>query len=165
MRSKFFGRAKEVRRDDAGPFFQFIGPFLFSLTINRAYVNLFREGYLAGFLSREAIDAELQSYGPGAFLLRYSTQVPGEIVISFVSGNSSTKHYLVGESDVSPKARHTLAAFLWKTPTLKHILRLPFCAGEATWGGAKLEKKPKEEVLKGWMDAIPNMVGGYDFQA
>ncbi len=164
MRSKFFGRATEIRREDTAPFFQFIGPFLFSLTINRAYVNLWREGFLAGFLARESIDAELRSYGSGAFLLRYSTQVPGEIVISFVSG-SSTKHYLIGESDVSPKARHTLAAFLWKTPNLKNILRVPLVAGEASWGAATLEMKPKEEVLKTWMDVLPSMVEGYDYQA
>jgi hypothetical protein len=112
-------------------------------------------------LARESI--ELCSYGTGAFLLRYSTQVPGEIVISFVSGET-TKHYLVGESDVSPKSRQTLGAFLWKTPNLKHILRVPFVAGEASWG-VKLEKKPKEEVLKGWMADLPNMVNGYDYQA
>lgn len=164
IRTKFFGRANQVRREDTGPFFQFIGPFLFSLTINKAYVNLWREGFLAGFLARESIDAELHSYGSGAFLLRYSTQVPGEIVISFVSGNA-TKHYLISESDVSPKARHTLAAFLWKTPNLKHILKVPVLAGEASWGAARLEKQLKEEVLKSWMDAIPSVVGGYDYQA
>ncbi len=161
IRSKYYGRAAQVREDQTGDFFQFIGPFFFSLMINRSYVNLWSEGILAGFLGRESLD--LTAYGQGAFLLRYSTQVPGEIVISFVSG-SATKHYLVSESDVSPKSRQALAAFLWKTPNLKFILSLPLMNGEHAFVSNRLTKRPKEEVLREWLDNnIPPVVFGYQF--
>jgi hypothetical protein len=110
IRSKFFGRAQQIKQDQTDDFLQFIGPLFFSLIINRSYVELWNEGYLAGFIGRDALN--LAEHGQGSFLLRFSTQMPGEIVISFVGGGA-TKHYLVSESDVSPKSRQTLAAFLW----------------------------------------------------
>ncbi len=160
IRSKFFGRAQQIKADQTDDFLQFIGPLFFSLIINRSYVELWNEGYLAGFVGRDALN--LTEHGPGSFLLRFSTQMPGEVVISFVGGGV-TKHYLVSESDVSPKSRQTLAAFLWKTPNLKHILRLSEVNGERALG--RLVKQPKEEVLRVWLaDNVPAMVNGYDFQ-
>jgi hypothetical protein len=160
IRSKFFGRAQQIKADQTDDFLQFIGPLFFSLIINRSYVDLWNEGYLAGFVGRDALN--LTEHGQGSFLLRFSTQMPGEIVISFVGGGV-TKHYLVNESDVSPKSRQTLAAFLWKTPNLKHILQLAEVNGERVLG--RLVKQPKEEILRVWLaDNIPTMVSGYDFQ-
>ena len=162
VRNKFLGRGL-VPIDRYGDIFGFFGPMLFSLYLHRDYVTLWREGYIMGFAPRDTVD--LRPYGPGAFLLRYSTGVPGELVISFCSNRGdTTKHYLIREGDVSPKSRQMLASFLWKTPNLKFILRLPLVNGEYSMG-SKLIKEPKEKVLQPWLpaDGIPTTFAGYEY--
>jgi hypothetical protein len=162
IKKKYFGHAN-VKKNSCGEFFKFLGPFLLSQYVSRDYINLWEDGFLAGFIARESVD--LRPYGPGAFLLRYSTGVSGEIVISFVSAKGdSTKHYLVREGDVSPKCRQKLAEFLWKTPNLKFMLKLPQVNNEFSFN-SKLIKLPKEDVLREWIpqDQIPNKFVGYVF--
>lgn len=166
--SKYFGGSRNtVSRAGVTEFFEFAGPFLFALCFNRDYVLMWEEGYIAGFAPREGVD--LTKYGPGSFLLRFSTGAPGELVISFVpSKGDTTKHYLIREGDVAPKSRAGLAVFLSNQHNLQHMLRLGELNDEYSLA-APMIKVPKMQALAPWLpkdhDVSTNVPKGYDYHA
>jgi len=110
----FFASRTHVDHKSYQRFWEWFGKVLQKLRYQRHWVTLWNLGLIYGFISREAVLAQLAARPVGSFLLRFSETSAGSISIGFKSADmdKSVKNYLVKEDDVTG-VRKSLADFIW----------------------------------------------------
>ena len=128
-------------------FWEWFGKCLQRLRYQRHVGTLFLQGYLQGFLTKQACINILSNQPIGTFLIRFSESYPGCFAVTYraMATNSpdAIRHYLLKADDISgPK--HTIADFLGDQIALTHMLRF----GQKPDGKPTITgRAPKDEIL------------------
>lgn len=78
--------------------------------------------YLATFVTSAEATNQLKSQPNGAFIIRLSERLNGELVISYI-WNNSVRHYLIQPDDTADKKK-TLVDFLGQNGLFIHLMQL-----------------------------------------
>jgi hypothetical protein len=123
-------------------FWTWFGPGLERIRYQRHLCELWEKGFICGFISRSEAENILENASPGAFIIRFSEQCPGQFAIAYVPfednsgsewtghytpvnlpGQDKVKHYLMQRDDIFG-AKKTLADFLGDVKNLSHIVQI-----------------------------------------
>mmetsp|Transcript_16692 Transcript_16692/g.23195 ORF Transcript_16692/g.23195 Transcript_16692/m.23195 type:complete len:592 (-) Transcript_16692:663-2438(-) len=98
-----------ISQKDFDNFWTWFGPLLHKIRYQRHICTLWTRGFIAGFLTREEVDAVLKNEQIGTFLVRFSERTEA-FVVSYQS-SEGVKHYLL-KADDTHGAKKTLPDFL-----------------------------------------------------
>ena len=126
---------------------QWFGSALSRIRHNQTVLEMWSQGYIMGFCTRENAEALLINERPGSFLLRFSSQAPGLFAIAYTNPEgTAVKHYLMRKSDCN--ANISLARFLLEKPFFDTLLQtVPSFSTQAQW-----QRVPKAKALERWAD-------------
>lgn len=126
-------------------FWDWIGPGLKKIRYQKHLLWMFENGfvafhflpltlgrYLATFVTSAEAEEQLKNLSPGAFLIRLSERLNGELVISY-SHQSGVRHYLIQPDDTADKKK-TLIDFLGQNGLFTQLLQLTTTGqGKKVW--------------------------------
>jgi len=131
-----------------------------TIRFKRHALNLWVNGYIYGFVSKEKCEQALMGFGPHTFLCRFSESHAGQFVISFVAEDGrSVKHYLVKNNDIG--TNKSLADFVKNIQFFKYILKIDpkTCKLKAFEKDLVLQtfysKTAKVEEVYGYVSSLP----------
>ena len=112
-------------------FWYWFGPLMQKIRSQYKIADLWRDGVIAGFLSRTVAEETLISQAVGTFLIRVSSEIHGVgfqgFVISFrdvdANGIPCVNHYLLKDMDISFKSK-SVVDYIRERPKLTNILEL-----------------------------------------
>jgi len=118
-------------------FWAWFGPGLERIRYQRHLCELWERGLICGFISRLEGESILENASPGAFIIRFSEQCPGQFAIAYVPlednsgaewsngsyGQGRVRHYLMQRDDIFG-SKKTLADFLGDARSLIHIVQI-----------------------------------------
>jgi hypothetical protein len=132
-------------------FWTWFGPGLERIRYQRHLCELWEKGFICGFISRSEAETILENASPGAFIIRFSEQCPGQFAIAYVplednsgaewtegksNGQGRVRHYLMQRDDVFG-SKKTLADFLGDATSLSHIVQV-------------IDNPPKGRIFQQW---------------
>jgi hypothetical protein len=119
-------------------FWAWFGPGLERIRYQRHLCEMWEKGLICGFISRSEAEVILENASPGAFIIRFSEQCPGQFAIAYVPlednsgaewtngsthGQGRVRHYLMQRDDIFG-AKKTLADFLGDAKNLSHLVQI-----------------------------------------
>jgi len=100
---KFFGSKDIINLENFQRFWDWFGKSLQALRYQRHIKEMWQEGIIYGYMSKESVQDSLLNQEPGVFLLRFSESQPGQLAIGYVGVMGDLKHYLIIPQDIPPK--------------------------------------------------------------
>lgn len=127
LQAKGLGQTGHLDLKDYIRFWDWIGPGLKKLRYQKHLLQLFCQGFIAGFITGPQAEEQLKLHPPGSFLIRFSVRMEGEFVISYTAQNDRltdpVRHYLVQSTDTAEK-KQSLVDFLGNHRVFQNILQL-----------------------------------------
>jgi len=157
--SKFFDSKDVINMEYFQRFWDWFGKSLQVMRYQRHIKEMWQEGLIYGYMSKEGVQDSLINQEPGVFIIRFSESQPGQFAIGYVGVMGDLKHYLA--SDVSTKK--LLADFLAESCQFLTLLQ---CTGFSN-NKPCFKKVPKLDALKNYCAAAKespttNRLKGYD---
>ena len=164
--SKYLNGKSQITLNDFESFWKWFGQVMHKIRHQKPFVSMWLQGHVFGFIGRDDTKALLQSKPNGSFLIRFSEQIGGGIVIAFVHihpllGQKQVDHYLL-----TPKELDDIVDVIAKYAVLKWILPTTInfesrnirCAGEVIEKKVIVEKhstpiKPRRHTL-GYVNSL-----------
>lgn len=101
---------------------EWFGTTISRIRHDKVVLELWTQGFIMGFLTKEESDALLIREAPGTFLLRFSSQAAGALAIAYTSvDGQQVLHYLIRKNDVN--VAQSLAKFLLDKPFFSTLLQ------------------------------------------
>ncbi|KAH3762635.1 transcriptional repressor [Pelomyxa schiedti] len=143
LHTKFFG-GKMISQAQFDTFWNWFGKVLQRVRYQRHISQMWKEGLIYGFLTREETDDILRTREPGTFVIRFSESHPGMFAVGYKvsSKPDDTGHYLVRPDDIGTKK--SLPDFIGDESQWTRILQVR-CDQE---GRPQLRSYPKAVVLE-----------------
>jgi len=143
LHDKFLANRNVFLQREYEAFWNWYGKCIQVIRYQRHIGQLWQEGLLYGFMTREEVDMALSGEPPGTFVLRFSERHAGQIGIAYVGAQvNSIKHYLVQPNDTAA-SKVTLPDFLREKPQFAHMLQFTLLPT----GVPQFRRLPKDQVL------------------
>eukprot|EP01114_Cavostelium_apophysatum_P019436 TRINITY_DN626_c0_g1_i3.p1 TRINITY_DN626_c0_g1~~TRINITY_DN626_c0_g1_i3.p1 ORF type:complete len:637 (+),score=184.93 TRINITY_DN626_c0_g1_i3:219-2129(+) len=125
LQLKFFKGKALINQKDFDDFWSWFGKAMQKIRYQRHITQLWQNGLIYGFMSREDVDASLKNQEPGTFIMRFSERHGGQFAIAYTGTERppKIKHYLVQPNDTAA-AKKTLPDFLEEQPQFVTLLVL-----------------------------------------
>ncbi|GAM27584.1 hypothetical protein SAMD00019534_107600 [Acytostelium subglobosum LB1] len=141
IQQNHFASKPTLTRSECKEFWTKFGPILQTIHFKRHISNLWFDGLICGFISKNECNQYLYNAEEGSFLIRFSDSMPGSFAVAYVTNdeNERVKHYLVRPEEIGPNK--TLPDFLRERFQFKTLYRLEPAL-------KKLTPVPKDEAFK-----------------
>jgi len=119
-----FGYRATLTKDSTDKFWNYFGAVMLNIHFKRRVYDMWKEGLVYGFISKEQCAAVLTNQKEGTFLIRFSESIPGAFAIAYVSDSPTDKirHYLVEAKELG--ANKTLPEYVSERAIFTHIMKL-----------------------------------------
>lgn len=138
LHDRFFKKDSIVSEGDAQRFWSWFGQCVHTIRFKRHINQLWIQGYILGFTTRDTSNQFLTNQPQGTFLIRFSESNPGLFGIAHVTDEGSIQHGIVRGEDIG--SNKSLAEFLRDKSKFKYILQ--FLPQNET-----VNRVPKDEAL------------------
>eukprot|EP01090_Pellita_catalonica_P001139 TRINITY_DN10846_c0_g1_i1.p1 TRINITY_DN10846_c0_g1~~TRINITY_DN10846_c0_g1_i1.p1 ORF type:complete len:608 (+),score=60.48 TRINITY_DN10846_c0_g1_i1:195-1826(+) len=145
LHQRWFGNKSMVTCADFEKFWSWFGKSLHTLRYQRHVGNLWKNGFIYGFLTKDGVGCSLRNAAAGSFVVRWSENHPGSFAVGY-KHLDTVKHYLVKADDVSGPKKN-LPDFLYECPQFVYILKL----SRDSFNQPVLTPYRKEEALDGFI--------------
>jgi len=105
-------------------FWPWFGQVLLTIHFKRKIYEMWLEGVIYGFITKEESLEKLKTASEGTFIIRFSESNPGAFAIACTSSDPKdrVKHFLVKPDDLGNAANKTLPDYLRERPQFKTLL-------------------------------------------
>jgi hypothetical protein len=132
---KFFNGQARVTQTQANKFWEWFGQILQTIRFKRHIAQLWENGIIYGFMTKEECNKALATQSLGTFLIRFSESNPGMFAIAYVyekqtDGVEKIKHFLVKSEDIG--SNKSLPDFLREKELFQYLLKIEPETGKLT---------------------------------
>jgi len=124
IHAKWFAGNASASKEMVDGFWAWFGQVLLTIHFKRKILEMWREGVIFGFISKEESLEKLQKAEEGTFIIRFSESHPGAFAIACTTTDpkDKVKHFLVPPDDLT--VNKTLADYLKERSQFKTILQV-----------------------------------------